>query len=79
MYASLDVEELAQMKIAGMQLDHAPGDEMALHVLKEVNEPLFSRVMNTRAQIAGKVSFLIFLVILLFFSIADRLSEPGGP
>ena len=45
------------LKIAGMQLDHAPGDEMALHVLKEVNEPLFSRVMNTRAQIAEKVHF----------------------
>ena len=60
MYASLNVEELAQMKIAGMQLDHAPGDEMALHALKKVNEPLFSRVMNTRAQIAEKVLVLIF-------------------
>ena len=59
MYASLNVDEMAHMKMAGMQLDHAPGDEMALHALKEVNEPLFNRVMKARAQMAEKVTFCV--------------------
>jgi hypothetical protein len=68
LYGALSAQELEMVKSAGTMLDQGIGDEPALQALKSMDEPLFTRVVQSRDAISQKV----IKNGKIFFSICNR-------